>query len=146
MVGDSPYEPYERLLQESLRGELKVVNAHLPVKQKTMSELMSEEYPHVVCRDGSTHLFSRKELKYLAGLLNSEEQEALRLPILIEVSAGQGDMAVMSPGEVVAKVIMQVLDMPVTPKQEKIKIYKPQLALIRNRLKTVTQYIFPPSL
>jgi len=143
MVGDFSYD---RLLQESLKGELKVVNAHLPLKQKTLSELLTEEYPHIICRDGSTHLFSRKELKYLSSLITPEEQTTLLLPIMIEVSAGQGVIAVVSPGDTVDKIISQVTDMPLAQKQGKINIYKPQLALIRTRLKTVTQYVFPPSL
>lgn len=139
MVGDLPYE---RLLQESLKSELKVVNAHLPSKQKTLSDLLSEEYPNLMCQDGSTHLFSRKELKYLASLLDDSEQKALLLPILIEVSGGQGEMAVLCPGETEAKVISRILDMPVTLKQKKITIYKLQLAVIRKLLRTTTQYVF----
>ena len=138
--------PYERLIQESLRGELKVVNAHLPAKPKPLSDLLSEEYPHVVCKDGSTHLFRRKELKYLAGLIDADEQKALLLPMLIEVSPGLGEMAVVCPGKVEAKVIAKVLDMAVSPRQRKITIYKPQLAVIRKLLRTTTQYIFPPRL
>jgi uncharacterized protein (UPF0216 family) len=139
MVGDLPYE---KLLQESLTSELKVVNAHLPSKQKTLSDLLSEEYPNVMCQDGSTHLFSRKELKYLASLLDDGEQKALLLPILIEVCGGQGEMAVLCPGETEAKVVSQILDMPVTPKQKRIAIYKLQLAVIRKLLRTTTQYVF----
>ena len=90
--------PYERMLQECLKSELKVVNAHLPSKQKLLSDLLDEEYPHILCRDGSTHLFRRKELKYLAGLLDADEQKKLLLPMLIEVGAGGGDMAVSMPG------------------------------------------------
>lgn len=140
MVGELPYE---RLLQESLRGELKVVNAHLPSKQKSLLDLLSEEYPHITCRDGSTHLFRRKELKYLAGLLSADEQQKLMLPILIEVSAGEGEMAVLTTGGVEEKVVAAVLDMPLTPKQGRIVIYKPQLAVIRRLLRTTTQYVFP---
>lgn len=138
--------PYERLLQESLKGELRIVNAHLPSKQKPLSDLLGEEYPHVVCNDGSTHLFSRKELKYLASLIDTDEQKALLLPMLIEVGVGQGEMAVICPGEVVEKVMAKVLDMPITPRQKKITIYKPQLAIVRKVLKTTTQYLFPPKL
>jgi uncharacterized protein (UPF0216 family) len=136
--------PYERLLQESLKGELRVVNAHLPAKPKPLSDLLTEEYPHVVCKDGSTHLFRRKELKYLASLIDASEQKALLLPMLIEISSGQGEIAVVCPGEVEVKVIAKVLDMAVSPRQRKITIYKPQLAVIRKLLRTTTQYIFPP--
>jgi len=137
---------YERLLRESLKSELKVVNAHLPAEPKPLADLLGEEYPHVVCKDGSTHLFRRKELKYLAGFLDAGEQKALLLPMLIEVSSAQGEIAVMCPGEVEAKVMAKVLDMPVSPRQRRITIYKPQLAVIRKLLRTTTQYIFPPQI
>ncbi len=136
--------PYQRMLQECLRGELRVLNAHLPCEQKTLSDLLGEEYPNVVCNDGSTHLFKRKELEYLASMLDSAEQEALLLPMLIEVNPGQGEMAIICQGGVEEKVISKVLDTPVTPKKKKIMIYKPQLALIRKPLKTTTQYLFSP--
>ena len=138
--------PYEKLLQECLKSELKVVNAHLPCKQKPLSDLLVEEYPHVLCRDGSTHLFSRKELKYLASLLDMEEQKKLLLPILIGVSTGDSEMVVICHGMEDEKVISKVLNMPVSRKQKGIAIYNPQLAVIRKLLRTTTQYIFPPTL
>jgi hypothetical protein len=136
--------PYEKILQECLRSELRVVNAHLPCKQKPLSDLLAEEYPHILCHDGSTHLFSGKELRYLAGLLDADEQKELLLPILIEVS--EGEMAVICPGVVEEKVISKILDMPVTRRQKRIIIYKPQLAILRKLLRTTTQYLFSPKL
>ena len=138
--------PYERMLQECLKSELRVVNAHLPSKQKPLSDLLDEEYPHILCRDGSTHLFRRKELKYLAGLLDADEQKKLLLPILIDVGAAEGEMAVICPGVVVENVISKVLDMPVTRRQDRVVIYKPQLAILRKLLRTTTQYLFSPKL
>ncbi len=138
--------PYERLLQESLRGELRLLNAYLPRPQKSLADLLREEYPHVVCTDGSTHLFKRKELKYLASLIDADEQEALLLPMLIGVSSGQGEMAIICRGEVEEKIISKILDMPVTPQQKRIIIYKPQLSILRKMLKTTTQYLFSPKI
>jgi len=138
--------PYERMLQECLKSELRVVNAHLPGKQKPLSDLLGEEYPHILCRDGSTHLFRRKELKYLAGLLDADEQKKLFLPMLIEMSATEGEMAIICLGTMEEKVISRVLDMPVTCKQKKVIIYKPQFAVIRKLLRTTTQYLFLPQL
>ena len=138
--------PYDRILQECLKSELRVINAHLPSKQKPLSDLLTEEYPHVLCRDGSTHLFKRKELKYLAGFLDAEEQKELLLPILIGVVAGVGEIVVLCPGAVEEKVISKILDMPLTRGQKRIVIYKPQLAIIRKLLRTTTQYLFPPKL
>ena len=135
--------PYERMLQECLRGELRLVNAGLPRNQKTLSNLLHEEYPHIVCSDGSTHLFKRRELEYLASMVNVTEQEVL-LPMIIELGENQAEVAVICQGEVEEKVISKILDMPVTCEQGRIRIYKPQLALLRKILKTTTQYVFSP--
>jgi len=134
--------PYERMLQECLKGELRVVNAGLPRNQKTLSALLREEYPHVLCSDGSTHLFKRKELEYIASLINIDEQEALLLPVLIELGANEAEAAIICQTDVEEKVISKILNMPTTPKQGRITIYKPQLALLRKMLKTTTQYVF----
>jgi len=138
--------PYERMLQECLKDELRLLNAHLPRQQKSLADLLDEEYPHVVCSDGGTHLFKRKELKYLASLLDADEQGTLLLPILIGVSSGQGEMAILCRGEVEEKVISKILDMPVIPKRNRIMIYKRQLSILRQKLKTTTQYIFSPKI
>ena len=138
--------PYDRILREYLTGELRVLNAHLPGKQKSLADLWDEENPHILCNDGSVHLFKRKELGYLASLINSNEQKALLLPILIEVNAGQGEMAALCPGEVEKKVIQKVLDMPLDVREGRVTLYRPQLALVRKKLKTTTQYIFSAQL
>jgi uncharacterized protein (UPF0216 family) len=134
--------PYQRILQEYLKDELRVLNAHLPCTQKPLSELLGEEYPNVACNDGTTHLFKRKELEYLAGMTDADE--ILLLPMLIEVHPGQNEMAIICQGDVEKKIISKILDMPVTIKQNRITIYKPQLALLRKPLKTTTQYLFSP--
>ncbi|MDH5363594.1 MAG: DUF61 family protein [Dehalococcoidia bacterium] len=138
--------PYEKMLQECLRGELRVVNAGLPRSQKQLSALLLEEYPHVICSDGSTHFFKRRELEYLASMINTDEQEALLLPMLIELGSNQAEAAIICQTDVEEKVISKTLSMPTTPKQGRITIYKPQLALLRKRLKTTTQYVFSPKI
>jgi len=137
---------YQKILQECLRDELRVLNAHLPCEQKTLSELLGEEYPNVVCNDGSTHLFKRKELEYLASMTDTDEQEILLLPMLIEVNPGQSEVTIICQGEVEKKVISKILNMPTTVKENRIIIYRPQLALLRKPLKTTTQYLFLPKI
>ena len=134
--------PYEKLLQECLSGELRLVNAGLPRSQQRLSDLLHEECPHTACNDGSTHLFKKKELEYLASKTSPDEQKALLLPILIELGQNQAAAAIICQTDVVQKLISKILDMPVTPQQGRIIIYKPQLALLRKMLKTTTQYVF----
>jgi predicted molibdopterin-dependent oxidoreductase YjgC len=59
-------EPYEGMLSEYLKGEMRVVNAHIPVQPKSLAELQKEEYPGVLARDGSVYLIKRRELDFLA--------------------------------------------------------------------------------
>jgi hypothetical protein len=136
--------PYERVLQESVRGELRIVNAGLPRSQERLSNLLDEEYPLVVCQDGSTHSFKRSELEYLANIMDTDEQKALALPMLIELGPNQGEAAIVCQGGVEEKAISKVLDMPVKCEERRIRIYKPQLALLRRKLKTTTVYVFSP--
>ncbi len=136
--------PYERLLQESLKGELRILNAYLPREQKPLSDLINEETPGVNCNDGSTHLFKRKELEYLKSIISPDEQKSLQLPILIEVTPSQNKTAIICRGDVEEKVVSRILDMQVTNTQGRIRLYRPQLALVRKVLKTTTQYLFAP--
>lgn len=143
---EAKQSPYDRMLQECVRGELGIVNAGLPKNQQRLSNLLNEEYPHVLCHDGSTHLFKKSELEYLASIIDADEQKTLSLPMLIELGAIQAEAAIICEGKVEEKVISKALNMPVTCEERRIRIYKPQLALLRRKLKTTTVYVFSPEI
>jgi uncharacterized protein (UPF0216 family) len=138
--------PYERMLQECVRGELRIVNAGLPKSQERLSNLLNEKYPHVVCHDGSAHSFKKSELEYLASMIDTDEQKALPLPMLIELGPNQAEAAIICEGKVEEKIISKALNMPVICEERRIRIYKPQLALLRRKLKTTTVYVFSPKI
>jgi uncharacterized protein (UPF0216 family) len=141
---ETKQSPYERMLQQCVRGELRIVNAGLPKNQERLSNLLHERYPHVLCHDGSSHLFKKTELEYLASILDTDEQKALALPMLIELGPNQAEAAIVCEGTVEQKIVSKTLSMPVTCEERRIRIYKPQLALLRRKLKTTTVYIFSP--
>ncbi len=136
------HSTYEKILQESLRSELRAVNAGLPRSPKRLSELLTEQYPHVVCHDGAAHSFKRSELEYLAGTLDTAEQEELELPMLIELGANEAEAYIICGGQVEEKIISRVLNMPVTCERRRIRVYRPQVALLRRKLRTTTVYVF----
>jgi uncharacterized protein (UPF0216 family) len=144
----SGQSPYKKILQDCLRGELRVVNTGLPQSQKRLSDLLNEKYPYVICNDGSTHFFKKTELEYLAGMIDAEEQKALLLPMLIALGVDQAEatISILSgcEGKVEEKIVSKALNMPVTYDEARIRIYKPQLALLRRKLKTTTVYVFSP--
>ena len=135
-------QSYQKMLQQALQGELRIVNSSLPREQKPLAELLEMEYAYIICSDGSSHLFKRKELEYLSNLIEDEDQTVLLLPMLIEINSDRSETTIICRGEVEEKVIGKILDMPLTIRSKRIVIYKPQLAQIRKLLKTTTQYIF----
>lgn len=141
MSNDFAHEPYESILQDSMQDAIRILNSYLPCKSKALSELLQEEHPHTRCKDGTIHLFKKKELNYLKNFTSDEEQEALSLPILIEIVT-ESEMLVICPTGIEEKIISKVLDMPLKSRENKIRIYRPQLNLLRKTLKTTTQYIF----
>jgi len=140
---DDAQSRYERFLETYLSGELKLVNAGLPRARKSLADLLQEDQPSVLCSDGSQQLIKRAELRYLQGLLDEDEQRMLMLPILIEMTGSGNDAIVLCPTEAEAKVVAEVLGM--TPRQEepgRVRVYRPQLSVLRRKLRTTTQYAF----
>lgn len=137
---------YDRLLQESVKNELRVLNSQLPSTQKSLEVLLREEISSITLRDGSLHLFKKKELKYLSDITDSSLWNNLLLPVIIEVNPGEDEYSIVCRGEVEEKVFSAILGMPVTIRHHRIVIYKPQLAVIRKILKTTTLYLFSPKI
>ncbi|MFC1951014.1 DUF61 family protein [Chloroflexota bacterium] len=138
--------PSDRILEEYFSAEFRVLNAHLPRTRKSLAELLQEEHPAVQLSDGTAHHFKRKELDYLAGILTTEEQESLLLPIIIKIVPGRNEIGVLSGAQnIEAKVLSHVISMSVTDEKGTITMYKSQLSEVRARLKTTTQYMFAAS-
>lgn len=134
---------YETFLEAYLSGELRLVNSGLARERRSLAALLREEHPSVPCSDGSDQALKRAELQFLAGLLDQSEREALLLPILIEVAGDEHEATVLCTSDVELKVLSQVLGMPVEYERPgRVRIYRPQLGLLRTRLRSSTQYAF----
>ncbi len=147
MVPHPAYEvrdsAYDKPLHGWLTGELRLVNTGLPKERCRLSELLHQEQPSVRCSDGSEQPFKRAELRLLAGLLEEEEQETLLLPILIEMTGNGTEAIVLCPSDVELKVLSSILGMRMNYERPgRVRIYRPQLSLLRSRLRTTTQYAF----
>ena len=66
---------------------LQTLNRHLPVKRKTLMELLGDDKPEVRNLDGTTHCFEKKELEKLSSLVPEWEHSKLRLPVYLEMSS-----------------------------------------------------------
>ena len=84
---------------------LQTLNKHLPVKRKTLKELIGEVKPSVINRDGSTHYFDKKELEKLASLIPEWEHDKLRLPIYLEMSSSMERGSIKISGKIECRII-----------------------------------------
>ena len=122
---------------------MRLVNSSLPRQRRSLSDLLEASQPSIGCSDGSHQLFKRAELKLLSDILDEDERSALFLPILIEMSGDETEAIVLCPSDVEQKVVSYVVGMNLDcDKPGRLRLYRPQLALLRKRLKTTTQYVF----
>ena len=135
---------YDKLLQESMKQELRFLNAQLPGKQKPLNVLLEEETPSIICADGSLQLLKRKELEYLSTLIPDSHWPNLMIPLIIEINSGEDKIQIICRGEEEPEVISGILGMQVSATHNRIRIYKAQLSAIRKQLKTTSQYLFSP--
>ncbi len=137
-------EDLEKLskIEEYLEKELRIVNKHLPYRRVALSELLEQEFPHVVLRDGTLHYFKRRELEYLASIIPREEWSKLYLPIIIEIRPELGEGVGVIRGEVEVKIVSKILNININRKAKQLIIYRPQIMLLRQILPTTTQYAF----
>ncbi len=131
----------ETHLEEYLQRELRLVNLHLPYKKRSLAELLQEDFPHIILRDGSAHYFKRRELELLASITPKRLWRELYLPILLEVSPEYGEGAVVVKGRIESMVVSKILELDWN-NESTIIIYRPQVAILRRKLPTTTQYVF----
>ena len=95
------------------------------------------------CGDGSHHLFKRTELRLLAELLDEADRESLILPMLIEMAGDETEAILLCPSGVELKVVSSILGMNLSCERPgRLRLYRPQLSVLRRKLKTTTQYAF----
>jgi uncharacterized protein (UPF0216 family) len=123
-----------------LKVELERLNLHLPKERISLYEALSSAKPHVVAKNGSIHSFKREELELLGKMVGEEAQKKLRLPILISIEPRLGRGAARVTGEVEVKVVSQLLGKE--GRGDELIIYRPEIALLRRKLPTTSQYLF----
>jgi len=125
-----------------LKFELSRLNVHLPERRISLKEALESAKPQVAARDGSIHTFKRGELDLLAKTVPEADWERLHLPILIALDPKLGRGAARITGETEVRAIGQILGKKSTG--EELLIYRPEVAVVRRKLPTTTQYFFVP--
>ena len=129
------------ILEEYLRHELRLIHSYLPYHRKTLGQLLLEKYPKILLRDGTYHYIKRRELELLASITPKEYWSKLKIPILLEVAPEYGEGAIVIRDPIEAMVIAKLLGIKHS-EGEQLIIYRPQVAELRSKLPTTTQYVF----
>jgi len=120
--------------------ELAKLNMHLPKTKMSLAEALRSERPGVETRSGTFHSFKREELDFLARVLPERMWGELNLPILIWMTRSLGSGAAVIRGVAEVKVILSILGK--SGGESEIVIYGPEVAAVRSKLPTTTQYVF----
>ncbi|MFQ5888175.1 MAG: DUF61 family protein, partial [Candidatus Hydrothermarchaeales archaeon] len=124
-----------------IRKEVQFLNKHLAKERRSLEDLLKEDKPRIILRDGSRHLFKKAELEKLARILPEGEHSNLRLPIYIELSPDRfGSGTARITGKVDCQLIAKIIDLKY--EKDEIFIYRPDIRKLRRELPTTTQYMF----
>ncbi|MFH0848287.1 MAG: DUF61 family protein [archaeon] len=135
----------DRPLDEMMTSLEGVINRQLPLAKKNLAELLQMDHPQVVCRDGSTYSFKRKELETLSSLLQPEDWSRLALPIILVCNPEYGVGTVVISGELEILVVSKLLRIQSKEMEQNVVLYRPQLEELRRKLRTTTQIAFLPT-
>lgn len=117
------------------------MNQHVPVKRRTLSQLLQDSDPSYVGKDGRTYRIDHRELKLLSNLVDEEDRKRLKLPILIMTDTSYGDGYWKVIGTLEVKVLSQLINR--TPeKDDEMRVFYPYLKEIRDKLPTATNTVF----
>ena len=143
MLEDNAKSRYDTFLEAYLSSELRLVNSSLPRARRSLSELLHESHPAVVCADGTHQLLKRVELRFLESILDDEDRQELLLPIIIEMSGDGSEALVLCHSHAELVVLEAVLGMELSYERPgRVRLYRPQLSILRRKLRTTTQYAF----
>ena len=128
----------DSIVEKLLLEELRLVNRHMPITRVSLAKLLAMEFPHVVLRDGSVHFFKKRELEKLLRYVKGDEVEKLLLPIVITMRPDIGEGVGLVDDAVAARVLSRILGLE--REEDRLYLYKPQLAILREQFDTVIQF------
>lgn len=119
---------------------IQTLNRHLPARRKTLSRLLREEKPAVMGKDGTLHAISRGELELLSTKIPEHEWNAIKLPVIIEMTPDLGNSAARIRGRIECRIVRELIG--VKKGNNSMILYFPEILELRKKLPTATQYGF----
>lgn len=117
------------------------MNQHVPVKRRSLQQLLQDSDPSYTGKDGRTYKLDRRELLTISELLEPEERGRLKLPILIMTDTSYGDGYWKVMGTLEVKVLSQIIGRE-PEREDEMRVFYPYLKEIRDKLPTATNTVF----
>lgn len=117
------------------------MNQHVPVKRRSLQQLLLDHDPSYIGKDGRTYKIGRQELKVLSDLVDPEEHGRLKLPILIMTDTTYGDGYWKVIGTLEVMVLSRLIGRQ-PEREDEMRIFYPYLKEIRDKLPTATNTVF----
>ncbi len=83
--GSNGRKSERELVDRALATLVSTVNSHLPRNSRMLAEMLEEDEPVIVARDGNEYLIERKELEFIAKYLDEEEMKSFPIPVILEM-------------------------------------------------------------
>jgi uncharacterized protein (UPF0216 family) len=136
---------FERMLRYIWKWDVNKINDHLPSKTVPLSELLREEEPAVVARDGTKLWIDQDELTKVANMVPKSLHSKLCFPIVLirRIDLGEGVFSI-SGGKLEVFFVAKVLGITVESfvNYEMVdapnNIYRPQVQELRRKLRTLS--------
>lgn len=119
------------------------MNTHLPAQKRSLAELLADEDPAYMGKDGHRYCVDRAELEYLASIVPEVDRGKVRLPILVMTDTGADSGAWKVTGRVEAKLVAMILKRD-PDAEDMVLFYYPHLHELRRKLPTTTSVMFLP--
>ena len=109
-VLEHPDSPFRRTVSGLWKSLMKV-NDHLPRVKKTLKQLLAEDNPQCLAKDGTAIWFEKKDLEFLGDFIPKGFHDRIRLPIVLvsRTDLGRGIYAVIG-SDIEKFVINKILD------------------------------------
>lgn len=122
---------------------LEMMNRHVPSKRVSLAEHLKGQEAAYEGKDGVRYHIKRKELEYLASLLEEWEWTKLKLPIIIMTDTAYDRGAWKIMGKVEVRVVSKIVERE-PEYEDNMRLFHPHMVKLRTVLPTATTTLFSP--
>ncbi len=131
----------DREFERTFIKMVEVLNKHLPKESRTLAEMLKEEFPTVVGKDGNEYLIEKKEIEFISENVDEKLWNEFKIPIIFEMCKLGAETVVYVRNKLHADFISKTFGIN-RYKDDALMLYPYELSRIRKKLRTASQVMF----